>query len=62
MNDQEQFDRLPPHSIEAEICLLGSMLLDRDVIAIRDAQDEAGRKRRDARECERRQERRESQP
>jgi hypothetical protein len=23
-----QFDRLPPHSIESEMCLLASMLLD----------------------------------
>jgi replicative DNA helicase len=27
-----QFDRLPPHSIEAEMCLLASMMLDREVI------------------------------
>ena len=25
-----QFDRLPPHSIEAEMCLLGSMMLDKE--------------------------------
>ncbi len=25
------FDRLPPHSIEAEMCALGSMMLDRDI-------------------------------
>jgi replicative DNA helicase len=24
----QQFDRLPPHSVEAEMCLLGSMMLD----------------------------------
>lgn len=29
----DQFEKLPPHSIESEMCLLGSMLLDRDVIA-----------------------------
>lgn len=27
-----QFDRLPPHSIEAEMCLIGSMMLDRSTI------------------------------
>ena len=27
-----QFDRLPPHSIEAEMCLLASMMLDREMI------------------------------
>ncbi|MDP9175896.1 MAG: replicative DNA helicase [Planctomycetota bacterium] len=27
-----QFDRLPPHSIEAEMCLLASMMLDKDII------------------------------
>ena len=27
-----QFDRLPPHSIDAEMCLLASMMLDREVI------------------------------
>jgi replicative DNA helicase len=27
-----QFDRLPPHSIEAEMCLLGSMMLDKESI------------------------------
>jgi replicative DNA helicase len=27
-----QFDRLPPHSIEAEMCLLASMMLDKDVV------------------------------
>jgi replicative DNA helicase len=27
-----QFDRLPPHSIEAEMCLLASMMLDRELI------------------------------
>ncbi len=26
-----QFDRLPPHSLEAEMCLLASMMLDRDI-------------------------------
>jgi replicative DNA helicase len=28
----QQFDRLPPHSIEAEMCLLASMMLDKEVI------------------------------
>src|SRR5436853_6463715 len=28
----KQFDRLPPHSIEGEMCLLASMMLDKDVI------------------------------
>src|SRR5271155_2217559 len=27
-----QFDRLPPHSIEAEMCVLASMMLDKDII------------------------------
>ncbi|HEX4053414.1 MAG TPA: replicative DNA helicase [Tepidisphaeraceae bacterium] len=27
-----QFDRLPPHSIEAEMCLLASMMLEKEVI------------------------------
>jgi replicative DNA helicase len=27
-----QFDRLPPHSIEAEMCFLASMMLDREII------------------------------
>jgi replicative DNA helicase len=27
-----QFDRLPPHSIEAEMCLLASMMLDKEMI------------------------------
>jgi len=27
-----QFDRLPPHSIEAEMCMLASMMLDKDVL------------------------------
>jgi replicative DNA helicase len=27
-----QFDRLPPHSLQAEMCLLGSMMLEKDVI------------------------------
>jgi replicative DNA helicase len=27
-----QFDRLPPHAIEAEMCLLASMMLDKDAI------------------------------
>jgi replicative DNA helicase len=27
-----QFDRLPPHSIEAEMCLLASMMLDKEII------------------------------
>ena len=28
----QQFDRLPPHSLEAEMCLLASMMLEKDVI------------------------------
>jgi len=28
----KQFDRLPPHSIESEMCLIGSMMLDREII------------------------------
>ncbi|HRK32805.1 MAG TPA: replicative DNA helicase, partial [Tepidisphaeraceae bacterium] len=28
----QPFDRLPPHSIEAEMCLLGSMMLDKHII------------------------------
>ena len=28
----KQFDRLPPHSLEAEMCLLASMMLDKDTI------------------------------
>src|SRR4051812_12212687 len=28
----KQFDRLPPHSIEAEQCLLASMMLDKEVV------------------------------
>src|SRR3954468_9802066 len=27
-----QFDRLPPHSVEAEMCLLASMMLDKEVV------------------------------
>ena len=27
-----QFDRLPPHSIEAEMCMLASMMLDKDIV------------------------------
>ncbi|MGD0390026.1 MAG: replicative DNA helicase [Tepidisphaeraceae bacterium] len=27
-----QFDRLPPHSIEAEMCVLASMMLDREIV------------------------------
>jgi|DewCreStandDraft_4_1066084.scaffolds.fasta_scaffold07310_8 replicative DNA helicase len=27
-----QFDRLPPHSLEAEMCLLASMMLDKEVL------------------------------
>src|SRR5438477_343415 len=27
-----QFDKLPPHSIEAEMCLLASMMLDKDIV------------------------------
>jgi replicative DNA helicase len=27
-----QFDRLPPHSIESEMCLLASMMLDKDMV------------------------------
>ena len=26
------FDRLPPHSIEAEMCLIGAMMLDKHII------------------------------
>jgi replicative DNA helicase len=29
---KSQFDRLPPHSIEAEMCLLAAMMLDKDMI------------------------------
>ncbi|HSV12796.1 MAG TPA: replicative DNA helicase [Tepidisphaeraceae bacterium] len=28
----KQFDRLPPHSIEGEMCLLASMMLDKEII------------------------------
>jgi len=28
----QQFERLPPHSIEAEQCLLASMMLDKDIV------------------------------
>jgi len=31
-NQASQFDRLPPHSIEAEMCLIASMMLDKDVV------------------------------
>src|SRR5438067_1350188 len=27
-----QFDRLPPHSIESEMCLIASMMLDKDMV------------------------------
>src|ERR1700709_730674 len=27
-----QFDRLPPHSVEAEMCLIASMMLDKDMV------------------------------
>jgi hypothetical protein len=27
-----QFDKLPPHSIEAEMCLLASMMLDKEIV------------------------------
>src|SRR4051812_22550646 len=27
-----QFDKLPPHAIEAEMCLLASMMLDKDMV------------------------------
>jgi replicative DNA helicase len=27
-----QFDRLPPHSIEAEMCMLASMMLDKEIV------------------------------
>ena len=30
--DTQQFDKLPPHSIEAEMCVLASMMLDKDII------------------------------
>ena len=26
------FDRLPPHAVDAEMCLLASMMLDRDIV------------------------------
>src|SRR5918993_656671 len=29
-----QFDKLPPHSIEAEMCLLASMMLDKEVVGL----------------------------
>ena len=29
-----QFDRLPPHSIDAEMCLLASMMLDKEMIGL----------------------------
>src|SRR5690242_19579573 len=28
----KQFDRLPPHSLEAEQCLLASMMLDKEIV------------------------------
>jgi len=28
-----QFDRLPPSAVDAEMCLLASMMLDKDMIA-----------------------------
>src|SRR5215207_2282058 len=27
-----QFDRLPPHAIEAEMCLIASMMLDKEMV------------------------------
>src|SRR4249919_1950892 len=27
-----QFDKLPPHSIQAEMCLLASMMLDKEIV------------------------------
>ena len=27
-----QFDKLPPHSLEAEMCLLASMMLDKEMV------------------------------
>src|SRR5688572_14418601 len=27
-----QFDRLPPHAIEAEMCMLASMMLDKEIV------------------------------
>src|SRR3954463_14200431 len=27
-----QFDKLPPHSIEAEMCLIASMMLDKEMV------------------------------
>lgn len=30
IDDNARFDRLPPHSLEAEMCLLASMMLDRE--------------------------------
>ena len=38
-----QFERLPPHSIESEMCVLASMMLDKDMIG-----EIAGRVDRDA--------------
>ena len=29
-----QFDKLPPHSIEAEMCLLASMMLDKEIVGL----------------------------
>ena len=31
-SEASQFDRLPPHSIEAEMCLLAAMMLDKEMI------------------------------
>jgi replicative DNA helicase len=31
-SEASQFDRLPPHSIEAEMCLVASMMLDKEMI------------------------------
>src|SRR5882762_3377734 len=29
-----QFDKLPPHSIEAEMCMLASMMLDKEIVGL----------------------------
>src|SRR5262245_18776509 len=31
-SEASQYDRLPPHSIEAEMCLIASMMLDKEMI------------------------------
>jgi replicative DNA helicase len=32
VDTMQQFTRLPPHSLEAEMCLLASMMLDKDIV------------------------------